>query len=98
MTNFVDFSNDCSEKVAKDVIYEKEFYIKNTSCTDLSDPSKCEGTLENPVDNFWKVIKKIYFEDHAEKYQEIIVNIYFIGNIFFFFFFLILIKEALIIF
>lgn len=80
MENFIDFDNDCSEKDANDLIYKREFYIRNTSCTDLSYLSKCEGTLENPVDNFWKLIKKIHFEDQAEKYQEINVNIYFIGK------------------
>lgn len=80
ISEYLDFQSDCSLKSESDEIYEKTFFIRNISCSDSLSPSGCSGTLENPFDDFWKIMRKIHEEDLAQKYLKQKIKIYFIGN------------------
>ena len=80
VSEYIDFQNDCSLKSQSDEIYERTFFIRNFSCFDNFSPSECSGTLENPFDDFWKIMKKIHEEDLAQKFLQQKVKIYFIGK------------------
>lgn len=78
-TEEIDFLEDCFPKSPSDLIYEKNIYLRNISCLDFSFPSACSGEYENPFDDFWKAIKKIYLEDKGQKFQTQKIAIIFIG-------------------
>lgn len=79
ITDEIDFSSECTLKSESDVLYSKTFYITNITCIEYSTPNACTGDINNPVDDFWKLIKIIYEIDHAQKFQRQNIKIFFLG-------------------
>lgn len=77
MNEEINFANDCTAKSPLDPSYERDFFLSNRSCEATS--SICDGTLENPVDSFWKLVVKIFEEEKAQKYLKQRIRIFFIG-------------------
>jgi hypothetical protein len=77
LTETINFESDCTLKSDFDVVYSKDFYLSNISCGD--DASKCIGDANNPVDDFWKIIKIIYNVDYAHKYRMQNIKIFLLG-------------------
>lgn len=75
----IDFELDCSLKSPSDITYSKDFYLSNKECDDISSPKSCIGDFENPMDDFWKLIKKIYNDDEAHKFQMQQIRIFLLG-------------------
>lgn len=75
----IDFFTDCSLRIPSDIIYTKDFYLTNRSCDDIFFKSTCIGDADNPIDDFWKLIKKIFNEDEAQKYQTQNIKIFLLG-------------------
>lgn len=79
----VNFSEDCLPKREENLIYDASFYLRNEPCSSINNPSSCQGTYENPFDDFWKLMEKIHTFDQAGKYFEVKLKIFFIGNFIF---------------
>ena len=76
----IDFLTDCTLKSQSNLIYSKNFYITNIPCDEISRNSTCTGDFDNPVDDFWKVIKIIYENDQAQKFQMQNIKLCFLGS------------------
>lgn len=79
LQNTINLSEDCILKKEENPIYNASFYLRNEPCSNIDNPSKCEGTLENPFDDFWKLMQTIHIDDQAGKYFELKLNIFLIG-------------------
>lgn len=81
ISEYINFGSDCSLKSQSDENYEQIFFLRNFSCSNEFSPSDCSGTLENPFDDFWKIMRKIHEDDSAQKFLQQKIKIYFIGYI-----------------
>lgn len=86
--DIIDFEIDCSLKPSSELFYAKDFYLSNKPCNDFSSPSpsSCMGDPDNPMDDFWSVIKKIYEVDEAHKFQSQDIRIFLLGFSYFYHF------------
>ena len=70
-------SSDCSLKSTTDLLFQKDYYISNISC---SSSVLCLGTKQNPFDSLINTFNHIIDIETAEKYQEQLITIYLLGT------------------